>query len=283
MWAALCYPVAVLYCLPGWVFAWEVGMYPVLRFGPLAVTSYSALLSIGLLGGVVIACLMARWRGLDAMRVLDAALVVVLGGLIGARVTYVAINWGYYGDHLAQALDLWGGGHIWHGGLVGGLAAVLAYCAVRRVASWPMLDALAPGAALLAICAWSGCFLDKCAYGVETYPGQGLLWMLSLELPDAHGIWVPRVAVQLLGVGWSVVALIAAVSGVWRARFKGLVLPLWLALYCVGSFWLGFLRADEMPLLASLRIDQVADLVLFVTGAVIFVVGLVRSKKVAIT
>jgi prolipoprotein diacylglyceryltransferase len=65
-------------------------------------------------------------------------------------------------------------------------------------------------------------------------------------------------------------------------RFQGLVLPLWLALYCVGSFGLGFLRADEMPLLASLRIDQVADLVLFVTGAVIFVVVLVRNKKLAL-
>ncbi|MFL7793761.1 MAG: prolipoprotein diacylglyceryl transferase [Anaerolineae bacterium] len=257
-------------------------MYPVLRLGPLVVASYSVLLSVGLLGGVVVVYLIARRCGLDAVRVLDAALVAVLGGLIGARLTYVAVNWDYYGDHLTQASDLWSGGHIWHGGLVGGLVAVLAYCAVRRVSPWPMLDALAPGAALLAVCVWLGCFLDKCAYGIETYPGQGLLWKLSLELPDVYGIRVPRVAVQLLGAGWGMVALTAAVFVVRCARFKGLVLPLWLALYCIGSFGLGFLRADEIPLLASLRIDQVADLVFFVIGAVIFVVVLVRNKEMAI-
>jgi prolipoprotein diacylglyceryltransferase len=80
-----------------------------------------------------------------------------------------------------------------------------------------------------------------------------------------------------------VVALAAIAFAMRRVRPGGLVLPLWLALYCAGSFWLGFLRADEMPLLAGLRIDQVADLALFAIGAVIFVVGLVRNKETVTT
>ena len=258
-------------------------MYPVLRLGPLAVTSYSALLGIGLLGGAVIACLSARRHGLDTPCVLDAVLAAVLGGLVGARAAYVAVNWSYYGDHLARALDVWGGGHIWQGGVIGGLTAVLVYCAARGVVPWPVLDVLSPGAALLAICAWLGCLLDKCAYGIETCPGQGLLWALSLELPDIYGIRVPRVAVQLLGAGWGVGALIVIAFAMRRARLEGLVLPLWLALYCAGSFWLGFLRADGMPPSAGLRIDQVADLAFFAIGAVVLVVGLVRNKETAIT
>lgn len=258
-------------------------MYPVLRLGPLSVASYSALLGAGFLGGAMIAYLLARRRGLDTVRVLDAALVAVFCGLAGARVMYVAFNWNYYGVHLTHALDLWGGGHIWQGGLVGGLVAVLVYCAVRRVASEPVLDVLAPGAALLSICAWLGCFLDRCAYGIETYPGQGLLWVSSLELPDVYGRQVPRVAVQLLGAGWGAAVLAVVILAVRRMRFKGLVLPLWLALYCAGSFGLGFLRADEMLLLASLRIDQVADLVFFVIGIVILVVGLIRNRGLVVT
>ncbi|MBN1979136.1 MAG: prolipoprotein diacylglyceryl transferase [Anaerolineae bacterium] len=273
----------MLYGLLGKAFAWEVGLYPVLRLGPLAVTSYSALLSVGLLGGAAIAYLAARRRGLVATCALDAVLAAVLGGLVGARATYVAVNWNYYGDHLACALDLWGGGHIWQGGFIGGLIAVLIYCAARGVVPWPVLDALSPGAALLAVCAWLGCFLDKCAYGVETYPGQGLLWALSLELPDVYGVCSSRVAVQLMGAGWGVVALVVAALAMRRARFTGLVLPLWLALYCAGAFWLGFLRADGMLLLAGMRIDQAADLALFAIGAAIFLVGLVYNKKPAIT
>ena len=96
------------------------------------------------------------------------------GGLTGARAVYVAANWAYYGNHVRQALRLWGGGLAWHGALVGALVAVLVYCAVRRTSPRLALDVLTPGAAVLAVWAWMGCLLAGCAYGLETYPGQGL-------------------------------------------------------------------------------------------------------------
>jgi phosphatidylglycerol:prolipoprotein diacylglycerol transferase len=256
-------------------------VHPLLRIGPLMVASYSALLGLGLLGGTVIVYLIERRREFNAVYALDAALVAALGGLLGARVAYVAVNWAYYGDHLGQAFDLWGGGHVWHAGLVGGLTAVLLYAAARRASPWPWLDALAPGAAFFAVCAWLGCFLDKCAYGVETYPGQGLLWALSLELPDIYGIWAPRVAVQLVGAIWGTVVLAVVMLAERNPRFEEFMFPLWLTLYCAGSFGLGFLRADVVLVVAGWRLDQMVDLALCAIGAAILVVGLLRGKGVA--
>jgi len=241
------------------------------------VTGYAALVDVGLLGGAIVACLTARQRGLSPTRVLDATLVAALGGLIGARAVYVAAHWAYYESHVRRALRPWDGGLAWHGGLVGELVAVMAYCAIRRTSLRQMLDVLTPGAAVLAACAWLGCLLNGCAYGIETYPGQGRLWALSLELPDLYGIWAPRVAVQLLGAGWSAVVLVVVILAGRRPRFEGLVFPLWLALYTVGSFGLGFLRADEVGLIAGWRTDQVADLTLAVIGAVGLLVGLLGS------
>jgi len=255
-------------------------LYPVLfRLGSFTVTGYAALVDVGLLSGAVVACLAARRRGLGAARVLDAALVAALGGLIGGRVVYVVAHWAYYGDHVRRALRLWDGGLAWHGALAGGLVAVLAYCAIRRIPLRQALDVLTPGAATLAVCAWLGCLLNGCAYGLETYPGQGLLWTLSLELPDLYGIWAPRVAVQLLGAGWSAIALAAVVIAGRRARFEGLAFPLWLSLYSVGSFGLGFVRAGETLLVAGWRADQVADLALALTGAAALSVGLLRNRR----
>lgn len=253
-------------------------MYPVLfHLGSFTVTSYTALLDIGLLCGAVMVYLAARRRELDPVSVLDAALVAALGGLIGARAVYVAANWAYYGNHVRQALRLWDGGLAWHGALVGALVAVLVACAVRRTSSRLALDVLTPGAAVLAVWAWLGCLLAGCAYGLDIYPGQGLLWTLSLELPDLYGLWAPRVAVQLLGAGWGAVALAAVVVAGRDARFEGLVFPLWLTLYAVGSCGLGFVRADQVPLVAGWRADQVADLALTLIGAAMFTVGLFRK------
>jgi phosphatidylglycerol:prolipoprotein diacylglycerol transferase len=258
----------------------EYWMYPLLRVGPLTIVSFSALLSIGLLGGVAVVYLMARRRGFSTAYALDAVLFAAVGGLVGARVVYVAGNWAYYSDHLGQAFDLWGGGHIWHGGLVGGLVAVLVYAAARGTSPQSLLDVLTPGAAFFAVCAWLGCFLDKCAYGIETYPGQGLMWMLSLELPDMYGIRAPRVAVQLLGAGWAAVALSMVIFAGRYVQFERSMFPLWLTLYCAGSFGLGFLRADPVPNVAGWRLDQAADLALFAVGAVSLVVGLLRNREV---
>jgi prolipoprotein diacylglyceryltransferase len=150
--------------------------------------------------------------------------------------------------------------------LAGGLVGVVIFCAVRRLSLRSMLDALAPGAAVVASCAWLGCLMNGFAYGIETYPGQGLLWALSAELPDVYGIRAPRVAVQLLGAGWSAIVLVALLIAGRRPWSQGLVFPLWLALYGGGSFGLGFVRADEVAMMAGWRVDQVADLALAVIG-----------------
>jgi phosphatidylglycerol:prolipoprotein diacylglycerol transferase len=249
------------------------------HLGSFVVTGYAALVGAGLIGGGVIAWLAGRRRGLNPVHVLDVSLIAALGGLVGGRAVYVAAHWAYYGDHVRQALRLWGGGLAWHGALAGGLLVSSVYCTVRRIPLGLMLDALASGAACLAACGWLGCLLNGCAYGIETYPGQGLLWTLSLELPDLYGIWVPRVAVQLLGAAWGGIVLAVVVFARRWARMEGLLLPLWLAIYTLGSFGLGFLRADEVPLISGWRADQIVDLILSLVGVFILAGGLFRAGK----
>ena len=265
-------------------------MYPVLFYlGNFAVTGYAALVDFGLVAGAAVACLAAHRRGLSPTRALDAALVAGLGGLVGGRAAYVLANWAYYQTHVRRALRPWDGGLSWHGALAGGLAAVAAVGALlrgapsRRVPLRATLDVLAPGAGVLAICAWLGCLMNGFAYGLETYPGEGLPWALSLELPDVYGIRAPRVAVQLLGAGWGAVALTAVVLAGRRRRFEGLAFPLWLAVYGAGSFALGFARVDEVAMVAGWRADQVADLGLAVIGAVTLAVGLVSRETLRVS
>jgi phosphatidylglycerol:prolipoprotein diacylglycerol transferase len=240
-------------------------LYPVLfRLGNYTVTGYAALVDVGLIVGTAIACLAARRRGMRAAHALDAALAAALGGLAGGRAAYVIANWAYYQTHVRRALRPWDGGLAWHGALAGGLVAVVAFCAIRRLSLRSMLDALAPGVAVLAGCAWLGCLMNGFAYGIETYPGQGLLWTLSLELPDIYGIRAPRVAVQLLGAGWSAIVLLRLVILGRHQQSEGLLFPAWLALYSTGSFGLGFLRADKVAIIADLALAMIGTAALMV-------------------
>jgi prolipoprotein diacylglyceryltransferase len=227
----------------------------------------------------MLAYLEARRRGLDATHVLDAALAAAVGGLILARAAYVGAHWNYYANHLHQALRLRDGGLAWQGALVGATAMAAALCAIQGKRLLVTLDVLTAGAASLAIFAWLGCYLAGCAHGIETFPGQDLLWSLSLDLPDLYGIREPRVAVQLLGAGWSGLVLGVTLAAQRRAQRSGVVFALWLTLQSLGSFALGFLRGDQMPLVAGWRVDQVANLALGAAGiGALFLAGPVAGS-----
>lgn len=245
-------------------------MRPVLlHWGPVVIHSYPALVNLGLLLGAVLVFLGARRRDMDGRTVVDASLAAALGGLLLARAGYVGIHWSYYADHLQQAVQPWDGGLLWQGALLGGLIGAATVGTLRGTSVARLLDLLTPAAASLAMFAWLACFMVGCAWGVETYPGEGLLWALSLDLPDLYGIREPRVAVQLLGAGWSLVLLMATLVLQRRPWRDGALFSAWLTLHSLGSLGLGFLRADEMVSVIGWRIDQLVNLTLAGIGVAV--------------
>jgi phosphatidylglycerol:prolipoprotein diacylglycerol transferase len=233
--------------------------------------------SLGLLLGAVLVLLDARREKIDVRPAVDAALAAALGALVLARAAYVGAHWAYYADHTLHALQLWRGGLLWQGALLGGIAGAAAACALRGLRLPQLLDILTSGAASVAVFGWLACFTVGCAWGIETYPGQGLLWALSLDLPDLYGIREPRVAVQLLGAGWSAILLGVILALQRRPRRDGVVFSLWLTLHSAGSLALGFLRADELPSVAGWRVDQWANLALSAVGIALLTLHLIAS------
>mgnify|MGYP005675905563 CR=1 FL=1 len=72
-------------------------MHPVLfRIGSFPIYSYTALLDLGIILGIVVACLRGRQMGYSASQVLDAALWSLVAGIIGGRIAYVLPNWAQY-------------------------------------------------------------------------------------------------------------------------------------------------------------------------------------------
>ena len=151
----------------------------VIQFGPFRLPTYATLLSLGLVGGVVVSVWQGRRWGLAPIHSFDAALLGVSGALIGARLTYVAVNWAYYRDHLSEALRLGAGGLAWQGGLVVGLVLIALYAARLRLPLGSLLDALALGLVWFTLFLWLGSGVANDVYGRETFPSDGWLWTLS--------------------------------------------------------------------------------------------------------
>ena len=68
-------------------------MYPELfKLGPLTVYSYGVLLAASYLLGLRLAMTRARKRGLDANRVLDLGIYIIIAALVGAKLMLVLVD-----------------------------------------------------------------------------------------------------------------------------------------------------------------------------------------------
>ena len=152
-----------LFHLPEW--------FPIL--GATPVTSYGVMmLASFLVGGYFLRAEMVR-QGQTADHAWDLLVMAVIGGLLGARLYYLLLNY----DRLAA--DPFGmifarDGMVWYGGLL--LAVALFFWRIRRV-GLPMggtFDATAPALAIAYAVGRIGCFLVGDDYGRPTNSWVGI-------------------------------------------------------------------------------------------------------------
>lgn len=144
-------------------------MYPKLfELGPLTVYSYGVLLAAAYLGGLQLALVRARQRGVDPSRVMDLGIYIIVSALIGAKLLLVAVDADHFLQNPGDLLSLARSGGVFYGGLI--LAVLVGLWYVRRhdLPTWRVADIIAPGIAFGHVVGRLGCFLAGCCYGHET-------------------------------------------------------------------------------------------------------------------
>ncbi len=150
-------------------------MHPILiKLGPLSVFSYGFMLMLGFVAGTAWAWWAAPRANCDRQRVLDLALFVLLGALLGSRLLYVLLNWKDYAGAWLELFRVWEGGLSLHGGVLGALLASAYYLHKHQANFWDYADLFAPGVALGTVLGRFGCTLNGCCHGGPTTGWWGI-------------------------------------------------------------------------------------------------------------
>lgn len=181
-------------------------MFPVeLRLGPFALNAHGVLTAAGIWLGWFLARREARRKGLDQAFLDNLVPAAVLGGLVGARLSFVLFEsldvilrdpW--------SALRLWEGGAGLQGGILGGLGVGLWYCRRHGRPAGPYADTVVPGLLLGQALGRFGDFLVGGEYGIETT----VPWAVTFTDPRAQApLGVPLHPTQLYEMGWDLAVL----------------------------------------------------------------------------
>lgn len=152
-------------------------MFPVLfSIGPFTLHTYGVLLASGFAAALFYALRLARREGLDPDAVFNLFLVIVISAIIGSRLLYVFFSYSYFLDHPLEAIRIWEGGLVFHGGLILAIAAAWLYLRSSELPMWRTADIAAPAIALGQSIGRLGCLAAGCCFGSATPLPLGIVF-----------------------------------------------------------------------------------------------------------
>ena len=247
----------------------------VFHIGPLEITGYGLMMMVAfLMGGWLIALELKR-RGLSEDYAADMIAAAVIGGIVGAKLWYVAVS-----QDLGALFSR--GGLVWYGGFLGGTAAVILNGWRLKVPIRWTMQLAAPALPAAYALGRIGCFLVNDDYGRPTdlpwavkFP-QGLPPSTAASMEQLFGIPVPPgtspstvLAVHPTQI-YEAIIMLAAFMLLWSLRKSdratGWIFGLYLLIAGVERFLIEILRAKDDRFLGPFTLAQLTSVLLVGVG-----------------
>ncbi len=253
--------------------------YPlVFSIGPIEITGYGLMMMVGFLTGGWAIQRELRRRGLNEEYASDIVVAAVIGGIIGAKLWYVALT----RDPGALFLR---SGLVWYGGFIGGAAAVYLNGLRKRVPTRITCDLVAPALAVGYALGRVGCFLVQDDYGIPTslpwgmkFP-EGLPPSTALRLNSDYGVPIPDGVnpLEVLAVHptqlYEAAAMLVAFWALWRfrthVRAAGWLFGAYLLFAGTERFLIEFIRAKDDRFVAGFTVAQLASIIIAAAGVLL--------------
>ncbi|MEK6599908.1 MAG: prolipoprotein diacylglyceryl transferase [Deltaproteobacteria bacterium] len=255
-------------------------MHPILfQYGPIQIRFYGLMYVIAILVGSFLIKREVRRKGIKLTEddVMNFVLCSALGGIIGARIYYVAFNWDYYSANLREVPAVWHGGLAIHGGLIGGILIAYLYLKRRGISFWSMADSVAPALILGQAFGRFGNFMNGDAHGRPTAMPWGIVFppesIAGREFPNIplHPtmLYEMTINISIFLFFWFILRK--------RDHKDGFIFATYLMLYSLGRFVVESFRADSL-MMGPIRAAQVVSLTLAVAALIAILKGRLWKK-----
>lgn len=264
-------------------------VFPLVGPASLPIFGYGMMVLIGFLSGLWLSRLRAKRIGLDPEILNDLSLWLLVSGISGARLGYIAQYWrAVYArctspwSYLVTTINLTDGGLVLIGGLFLGAIGFFAFCRLHRLKSMLIVDVIMPGVFMGIGFGRIGCLLNGCCFGdpcnlpwAIQFPKGSVPWLdlaqRSILKPDANNV-LPNFTMPLHPTQvYSAIDGFTICTILWnlfplRTR-NGQLFAFGCMIYSITRFLIEIIRNDELAQFGTgLTISQLYSIGIFLVG-----------------
>jgi phosphatidylglycerol:prolipoprotein diacylglycerol transferase len=256
-------------------------MYPtIVQIGSFKITSFGVMMFFSFIAGAWILAKQFERRNIAPGIAWDMLAWLALGGIVGAKLYYVALHMqDLVQNPLGELTNR--GGLVWYGGFIGGSLAFMWQARRHKLLLGAAFDSTAPAIALAYAVGRMGCFLVGDDYGLPTNSWVGIAFpdgsppssagylrsvgaTIPASIPDnvimrVHPTQLYEIAAALV-IFWILWKLSEEPRRPW-AMFGA-----YMGLYGIERFLVEFVRAKGDRYFFGLSTSQVASLVVMLAG-----------------
>jgi len=238
---------------------------------------YGLIMALSMLFGVLLACKLAKKKGVKSDDIFMLALIVLPLAVVGARLYYCFFY--EYDYSFKELFNIRQGGLALYGGVIGGVVGIVIFALIKK--NWKLIfilcDVIAPCLILgQALGRW-GNFFNQEAYG-NKITNSSLQWFPFGVFIESENAWFQ--ATFFYESLWNLIGLCILLFVYKKSNLTGTTASVYLIWYGLGRMIIEGLRSDSLYIQGThIRVSQALSAVLIVLGLVVLGINIYRYIK----
>ena len=265
-----------------------------IRIGGFEITMYGLLIAVGMLLGIAFVVLQAKRNNQNPNMYLGMTIFALIGGVIGARLYYVAFSWSYFSNKtIMNILDIRNGGMAIYGAIFGGAIFAALFCKIARQPFMKMADTASIGMLIGQIIGVWGNFFNRESFGEYTdcifamrlplsaVRANDVTTLMREHMETIDGVsYIQMHPLFLYECIWCLLLLLILLGYNRKKSFQGEIFMRYLAGYGLGKIFLEWLRTDSLYIPGTkIPVSLVVSVVLFVVFGLMTAISRSMAKK----
>lgn len=243
---------------------------------------YGLIMSISMLIGLFTVLRIRKkfYNDISTDAIFDITFILIILGIISARLYYVIVDWQYFSKHLIEIPAIWNGGISIQGAIIGCIVALIIYSRQNKINFFRYADLFCYGLVIGQVFGRWGNFFNSEAFGTPTE----LAWKLYIPLASrpleykGYEFFHPTFLYESIG-NLCIFAILLLMLYKIKEMKNGTIFYTYLILYSILRIFVEEIRVDSVLNVLGIPIAQLTSIFIIIVSIICMYIQHSKDKS----